>query len=346
MLYITEQGAVVHKHGNRLLIRKMGQIIHSELAFQVEQILAFGNVQFTAPTIHYLLQNGIDTVFLSRGGRYRGRLQSFEGKNVQLRLQQFRNSQEEQFVVDLAKKFAAGKISNCRTFLRRQQQRLSLTALEECLVRLKGGLNRLERCQSVDEVRGVEGRAAAVYFDVFPLLLNNPDLPFRGRSRRPPKDPVNAALSFGYGMLLGTITTAVHTAGLDPFLGALHVPDNGKPSLVLDLMEEFRPLLVDSVVVTAINRGQLSADDFRYQDSVDSPEGLEPHQLMPEDYPVLLQPESIKKVILLYETSLSRSLTYPRLGNNLTYRQICLEQSRLLARHYQNLEPYQPFCPR
>lgn len=347
MLYITEQGCVVHKHGSRLVVRKMGQVIHTELAFQVDQIMAFGNVQFTAPTVHYLLQNGIDTVFLSQGGRFRGRLQAFEGKNVLLRRSQFRKSEDPQFLTELAKLFAHGKISNCRLLLRRQQQRLKCSFVEECLVRLKGLLHRLARCQNVDEVRGVEGRAAALYFDAFPLLLTNPQLPFRGRTRRPPRDPVNAALSFGYGMLLGTITTSLYAVGLDPYLGALHSPDNGKPSLVLDLMEEFRPLLVDSTVISAINRGQLTADDFRYQEPVDLPDSLSPDaELRHEDYPVLLQPESLKKMILLYETSLQRSLTYPRFQNNLTYRQICLEQARLLARHYQDQETYHSFAPR
>lgn len=347
VLYVTEQGAVIHKQGNRLIIRKMGQLIVSQLAFEVEQIVAFGNVQLTAPTVHYLLQQGIDTVFMSQGGRFRGRLQSFAGKNILLRQSQFRKSDDQEFVRDLAVRFAQGKIQNCRLHLRRQQQRLKDTSVEETLARLKGTLNRLERARSVDEVRGVEGSAAALYFDCLPLLLTNPELPFRGRTRRPPRDPVNAALSFGYGLLLGTITTALQVAGLDPYLGALHTPDNGKPALVLDQMEEFRPLLVDSMVVSAINRRQLVADDFRYQDTPALPGALEAdEELRPDDYPVLLQPESIKKVIMLYESGLQRTVTYPRLGNNITYRQVCLEQARLLARHYQGQDTYTAFTPR
>lgn len=347
VLYITEQGAILHKQGQRLIVRKLGQIIHTALAFQVEQILAFGNVQLTAPTVHYLLQQGIDTVFMSRTGRYRGRLQSFEGKNIHLRRAQFRLSEDPQFLTDLACCFARGKIQNCRVLLRRQQQRLKERQIEETLIRLKGSLHRLDRMPGVDEIRGVEGNAASLYFDCFPLMLTNPDLPFRGRTRRPPRDPVNAALSFGYGLLLGTITTALYVVGLDPFLGALHAPDTGKPSLVLDLMEEFRPLLVDSIVLSAINKGQLNADDFRYQDTPALPPGFEGDDpLRPDDYPVLLQPESIKKMIMLYETGLNRVLTYPRLGNNINYRQICLEQARLLARHYLGQETYAPFTPR
>lgn len=347
VLYVTEQGSVIHKQGNRLSIRKMGIEILSQLVFDVDQIVAFGNVQLTAPTVHYLLQKGIDTVFMSQGGRFRGRLQGFAGKNILLRQAQFRRSDDPDFLRQLAARFAQGKISNCRLVLRRQQQRLQDSTLENALVRLKGCLNRLQRVGSVDEVRGVEGAAAALYFEVLPLLVNNPELPFRGRTRRPPRDPVNAALSFGYGLLLGTITTALQVAGLDPYLGALHTPDNGKPSLVLDLMEEFRPLLVDSTVLTVINRRQLVADDFRYQDTPALPEGFQADEdLQPDDYPVLLQPESIKKMILFFETALQRTVTYPRLGNNITYRQVCLEQARLLARHYQGQEEYQPFTPR
>jgi CRISPR-associated protein Cas1 len=347
VLYLTEQGAIVHKNGNRLIVRKLGEEIHSVLAFQVEQVMAFGNIQLTAPAVHYLLQQGIDTVFLSQGGRFRGRLQSFEGKNILLRRAQFRQSEEADFLLKLSQAFAHGKISNCRSLLRRHQQKLQDSLVEQTLVRLKGSLQRLARCKSVDEVRGVEGNAAAMYFDCFRLMLNNPELPFRGRSRRPPRDPPNAALSFCYGMLLGTVTTVLQTVGLDPYLGALHTPDNGKPSLVLDLMEEFRPLLCDSLVVAAINRRQLTADDFRYQETAPLPPGLEGEvELQPDDYPVLLQRESIKKMIMLYENALSRTVTYPRLGNNISYRQVCLEQARLLARHYQGQEEYVAFTPR
>lgn len=342
-----EQGAQVHKSGNRLIVRKMGQEIQSRLLFDVEQVVALGNVQFTAPTIHCLLQRGIDTVFLSKNGRFRGRLQSFEGKNVLLRRQQFRQADQPDFQLKLACSFAAGKIQNCRLLLRRQQQRLQLKTLEEALVRLKGSIHRLERAQDIDEVRGIEGNAAAIYFDCFGLMLTNPNMSFRGRNRRPPRDAPNAALSFGYGLLLGTLNTALYVAGLDPFVGALHAPDTGKPSLVLDLMEEFRPLLVDAMVVSAINRRQLTEDDFRYQEVPALPPGLEGEEpLQEDDYPVLLQPESIRKMIMLYEQGLKRTVTYPPLGNNLTFQQICLEQARLLARHYQGQEAYLPFTPR
>lgn len=347
VLYVTEQGTTVHKLGRRLVVRKLGHVLETVHTYNLEQVILFGNVQLTAQTTAYLLQEGIDTVFMGTGGRYRGRLVSGDGKNIQLRRQQFRRAEDEAFVLDSARRFVRGKLANCRSVLRRHQRQHPHEAIETALLRLNHCQRGLDTSGTVDEVRGREGAGAAAYFGCFPHLIQQEGFPFGGRTRRPPKDAVNALLSFGYTMLLGTVTTAIQVVGLDPFLGSLHAQENGKPSLVLDLMEEFRPLLVDAVVLRALNRRQIVPGDFLYQEDVELPPevaGDEPPAR--EDYPVLLRPESIRKWILVYEQTLRQRVLYPPLGAQVTWRQAVLEQARLLARHIKGDEAYQPFTPR
>jgi CRISPR-associated protein Cas1 len=348
VVYVSEQGAIVHKNRERLMVKKGGELLQAVHLSRIEQLVLFGYVQVTSPATHLLLQRGIDTVYLTKNGRFRGRLQSHDGKNIELRLKQFRCSDQPSFLVDLAGRFVRGKIQNCRLLLRRQQQRLQSPIIEQTLIRLRASLARTHKTLTLDELRGVEGYAAAAYFDILPLVISNPSIPFRGRSRRPPRDPMNALLSFGYALLLGTIQTAVQIVGLDPYLGSLHTPENSKPSLVLDLMEEFRPLLVDSLMLTMVNRGQIQPHDFRVMQEPGSlpVDFHDPEEPRKGDYPVLLRPESLKKVVLLYELNLQRTLIYAGTGTNLTLRQICLEQARKLARHYLGQEQYEAFTPR
>jgi len=348
VLYLTEQGAFVQKDGGRLVVRKRGQTLDAVRLLPLRQVVVFGNVQLSAGTVTCLLERGIDAVFLSLNGRFRGRLAAFEGKNIELRRAQFQRSLEDGFLLDLAKRFVDGKIRNCQTLLRRQNRQVASSLVAGALARMRWAAGALPRAETLDQVRGLEGAAAAAYFGVFGEIIRQEGFPpFRTRTRRPPRDALNALLSFGYTLLLGHVAAAVEVAGLDPFAGCLHADRNGKPSLVLDLMEEFRPLLVDGVAVAAINRRQILPDDFRYQ-----PEFANAVEVDPDDdepvagYPVRLKPESIRKWVGLYEANLARQVTYPRTGVTLTYRQVCLEQARLLARHVHGTEPYEAFVVR
>ncbi len=347
VLYVTEQGTTVHKLGRRLVVRKLGHVMETIHTFNLEQVILFGNVQLTAQATAYLLQQGIDTVFMGTGGRYRGRLVSGDGKNILLRRQQFRQGEDESFMLDIARRFVRGKLSNCRSLLRRHQRQRPCEEIQSALIRINHGARALDASRTLDEIRGREGAGAAAYFGCFPRLILQEGFPFGGRTRRPPKDAVNALLSFGYTMLLGTVTTAVQVVGLDPFLGSLHAAENGKPSLVLDLMEEFRPLLVDATVLRAINRRQVVPGDFLYQQDVEMPAELVDEEAPArEDYPVLLRPESIRKWILVYEQTLRQRVLYPPLGTQITWRQVVLEQARRLARHIKAEGDYEAFVPR
>ncbi len=319
VLCISEPGAWIAKKGRRLFITKAGQRLAEVPVLKLDQIVLLGPTQLTGPAMHLLLEHGVDVVFLSTSGRYRGRLTSFKGGAVELRRHQFRTAEQPEFQLACAKSIVRGKIQNQRLILRRQQQRVQDSQIAQTLTRLNGLVKKLEPLDSVDSVRGIEGAAAADYFRVFPQLIFGSELEFNGRTRRPPKDEINALLSFGYALLLGEITSAVYTVGLDPHLGYLHEIEANRPSLILDLMEEFRPLVVDSLVLSAVNRKQFCARDFQ--------SGLDGFRL---------EKSSLKKFLLIFQETLDHRIFYPLRQESCSYRQIFLEQTRLLARAIQS----------
>lgn len=262
ILYVTDHGATLTKRGNRLVVEKQGRPIHWSHAFKVEQVILLGHVNLSPAVIAFLLHEGIDTVFLSYYGKYRGRLVAHLGKNIDLRRRQFARLSDPAFRLRLARAYIRGKIYNCRVLLRRQNRELESEAVVEGIHQLRRLGEKAEKAETVDSLMGLEGRAAAVYFSCFPHLLRVADLPFEGRSRRPHKDPVNVLLSLGYTLLANALHTQIQVAGLDPYLGAFHSPDYGRPSLVLDLMEEFRPILVDALVLHLVNRRIIRSRDF------------------------------------------------------------------------------------
>jgi len=196
---------------------------------------------------------------------------------------------------------------------------------------MKATLARLETADTLDAVRGCEGAAAAAYFRVFGCLLTGGDFSFDGRNRRPPMDPVNAMLSFSYILLANTVEAAVQVVGLDPYLGTLHAPEPGRPSLVCDLQEEFRAPLVDAMVVAAVNRGMLEPGDFE--------EGA-------AGEPVTMKREAVRALVRMFERRLSRPVRYDPVGKRLPYRMIVEQQVRCMARAVLGDGEYVPFVPR
>lgn len=347
ILYVVEQGAVVLKRGELIAVAKEEEIITTIPAFALDQIILFGRVQLSAPVRNFLLEKDIDTVFMSRTGRFLGRLSAYSGGKIDLRQAQFRYCDKEDQLVELGKKFVEGKLSNYRTLLRRHQRRAPNSEVERGLSRLRSRLDSLERAQTLDELRGFEGDGSATYFGCLKHLIKQPGFEFNKRTRRPPRDPFNAILSFGYTMLLGTVLTAIQVVGLEPYLGALHSPQRGRPSAGLDLMEEFRPILVDALAIRAVNRRQFLPEEFEYTDNelgeTEFEDGEHPAR---SEYPVLLGRLGIKKWIALYEEQLKTIIEYPRFGCRLSFGQIITEQARLLARHFLGEENYSPFTVR
>ena len=264
VLYVTEPGAQVRREGQRLAVWKGKKKLQALPVFDLDQVVLFGNIGITPAAMNAALMQGIDLVLLSATGSYRGRLIGPEGRNVILRQIQYRRYEDEGFRLGAARGFVSGKIRNMRTLVmrlaRRRNQDVAQTAH-----RLRSLLRQVDRIEDAHALRGVEGAATATYFDALGRFL--PDaFPFVKRTRRPPKDPVNAMLSFGYTLLSSDLESAVLRVGLDPYIGYLHLVDYGRPSLALDVMEEFRPVIVDAMVLDLLNHGQMKTEDFEQRD--------------------------------------------------------------------------------
>ncbi len=260
-LAVTEQGTHVHAEGDALTLARAGTVVHRVRLGAVEQVLLFGRVEITSAALALLARRGIDVVLLSRQGYFRARLAGPRSPAASLRLTQLRTALDPAACLPIARGMVAGKIANQRQLLLRGQRRLRDPDLALALGQLRLLIEQCPRQTDLDTLRGLEGRAAALYFGQFAKLLLVADLPFAGRSRRPPRDPVNACLSFGYTLLGRVVETELLRAGLEPAVGFFHQPHHGRPSLMLDVLEEFRPV-IDALVLRLANRRQLGPGDF------------------------------------------------------------------------------------
>ena len=318
-LHVVEQGATLRLKGEELqVVSRGGETLHSVGMGTLSHVSLYGQVHVTGPALRGLMDRGLALYFFSSSGWYRGRTQSTSNRQVQVRMAQFRAA-EGDVGLGAARVLIADKISNVRTLLRRnrgESEAVSESVLRE-LQRLKGAALRAERRE---QLLGVEGQAASVSWPAFSRLTGRDDEAFamRGRTRRPPRDRVNALLSFLYGMLTRDCAHAVESVGLDPFLGVYHTAHHGRPSMALDLMEPFRPLVADSVALGMIRRQEVSAADF-----------TEAGQQ------VLLKPHARRAVVRAYERRMDEMVTHPVFGYPITYRRVLYVQARLLARFLQ-----------
>ncbi len=264
VLYITETGAQVRREGERLSVWKGKKKLHSSPAYDLHQMVLFGNIGITPAAMHTALMLGIDLVLLSTTGSYRGRLVGPQGRNVILRQMQYRRYEDEDFRLGAARGFVSGKIRNMRTLIMRLARRRNRD-IAHTAQRLRALLKQIDRADNADALRGIEGAATATYFGALSQFFPTA-FPFTKRTRRPPKDAVNAMLSFGYTLLSSDMESAVLRVGLDPYIGYLHLVDYGRPSLALDMMEEFRPVIVDAMVLDLLNHGQIKKEDFEQRD--------------------------------------------------------------------------------
>jgi len=326
-LYVIEQGAVVAKANGRFQIRLRGKLLAEVPTQQVDRITAFGNVHFTTPAVTFALREGIDVVFLSSRGTYRGRLQSPWTKDGDLRYLQYAAVSNPEKRLSVAKQIVAGKIQNAAALCARQERS---PVGRSCAKELRLLAKRAGLVQDLAGLRGVEGVASSRYYQAFRSFLKYPH-GFSGRKRRPPTDPVNALLSLGYTLLWSDMWAMVNAVGLDPYLGMLHEPRHGHAALVSDLIEEWRPTIVDALVLFLLNRAELTANDFRFL----------------KNGKVQLVKAGLARFVTRYEQRLSRRVYHPRLCRHLTYRQ-CLEtQARHLAAFVRGeVAIYQPFRTR
>jgi len=313
-LYVQEQGAVIGKTGQSLVIRKEGKEIGRAGLKDVSQLVLCGNMMVTAQTLHLLCEAGIPVVHLSTGHWFSGITVGITLRNAYDRAAQYAVALQPDRCLELACGLVAAKGANQRTMLRRNGE-----ANDTTLVAMARLVSRISGTRDAQQLLGYEGAIAAHYFGGFASMLRPRDIDttwdFTARNRRPPRDPVNALLSFGYALLAKECTVALLTEGLDPWWGLYHRPRHGRPALALDLMEPFRPVLVDSAVVTAINTGMVRAKDFRL-----STAGC------------MLGDTGRKAFIRAYEARLDQLITHPTFGYRCSWRSAIRVQARLLAR--------------
>lgn len=258
-LYVIEQGARIEKEYQRVVVRKEDRTLLAAPLLHVDHVVLVGNVGATTPVLHALLDAGVGLTLLDRWGRLRGRLESASGKNLPLRHQQYARTQDATFCLAVSRAIVAGKLRNQRTMARRIARGHTVDPI--LLERLNWAVARVDAVGDLATLRGVEGEGARNYFAVLRAALHR-GFDFSKRTRRPPGDPVNALLSLGYTLLTQNLMAACEVVGLDPYDGFFHADKYGRPALALDLVEEFRSVIVDSVVLNLVNRRRLTADDF------------------------------------------------------------------------------------
>lgn len=315
-LYVTEPGTTVGVRGGRIEVSSKGEVLRSVRIIDVSQVCVFGNVQVTTQALRECFGREIPVCYLSTGGWLQGVAEGLPSKHVELRRRQV--VMAAQGGLGVARRIVAGKIRNCRTLLRRNGRPAPPDTIES-LARLASGANEAE---TVPTLLGIEGAAARLYFEAFTTMLKPGEaLPgrtfeFTTRNRRPPTDPVNCLLSYVYALLVKDLVATVWAVGMDPYLGLYHRPRFGRPALALDLAEEFRPLIGDSVVVNLINNGEIRPSDFTVRAGG-----------------VSLTADGRKAVLSAYERRLDIEVTHPVFRYKVTYRRVLEVQARMLAAH-------------
>ena len=271
-LFVTSQGAYLAKDGETVAVRLDGEVALRVPIHTLESVVCFGNVGCSPFLMGFCGERNVGLSFLTEHGRFLARVQGPVSGNVLLRREQYRRADDLTVSAQIAAACVMGKVANSRTVLQRalrdHRERLDGSRIEASIERLGTSLKRLQSDLPLDGVRGVEGDAARVYFEVFDQLIfkDKENFHMRERSRRPPLDRVNCLLSFLYTLLLNDVRSALESVGLDPAVGYLHRDRPGRAGLALDLMEEFRPL-ADRLAVSLVNLGQLHAKDFLVTDS-------------------------------------------------------------------------------
>lgn len=332
-LYVQSPRAYVRKEGDNVRVEIDKAKVAEAHLNDTSQIVLFGAATLTSPLLHECFRRQIPVTWLSHGGWFMGHTVGTGHRNVENRIHQYRASFDAERCLTLARGWVAAKIANCRTLLRRNWRDAGepdAAVPADLLAALKSDQRHAGGCSGLEPLLGVEGAAAARYFGQFDRLLkSHPDavwhFDFQGRNRRPPRDPVNALLSFAYAMLVREWAVTLSAVGLDPYRGFYHQPRFGRPALALDMMEPFRPLIADSTVLTVINNGEIQPRDF-----IQTAGGC------------AMQERARKQLIAAFERRLEQTVTHPIFGYQLSYRRLFEVQARLLIRHLAGEIPEYP----
>ena len=341
-VYVLEPGSYIRREGMTLKVVKDGKVLEEIPAAGLKRLMLIGYVSLSGGVLDFLIKNRIETVFMTPTGRFRARLALDEHRHVALRKAQYLRLSEDAFALNAAKIIVRGKTENMLHFLLLRARQYANQNLKLAAVKLKGLLSSIENVRNIESLRGVEGAGARMYFESFPGMLKNDAFTFQGRNRRPPRDPVNALLSFVYTLLTNEVLSAVKACGLDPYMGALHEISYGRPSIACDLVEEYRCFLGDRLVLGLINRKAVKPEDFIYRKS--PPEAFVDEDEMKTKRPVEMKPAISRALIAAYEEMMKKEVRYDPLSKKISYRWLILQQARQFGAYLQEKEvAYTPF---
>jgi CRISPR-associated protein Cas1 len=323
-LYVTQPKSFLYKEGNTVVVKQEEQKVIQLPIHTIGQIVCFGfDIVVTAPLMAFCAENNVSIAWLTETGRFLGRVEGPIKGNVLLRREQHRWADDAEKSLGIARSVVAAKINNGRTsllrFLRNQPGYTDQEKIQFQIDKLAKLLTDTSECTNLDSLRGIEGEAAYAYFSVFDHMIvqQKESFQFKGRSRRPPRDRVNAMLSYLYTILVFDMRSALETVGLDPYVGFLHADRPGRPSLALDLMEEFRAPLADRLILGLINRKQVQAKHFTEHGTGE----------------VLMNEECRKILIGAYQNRKKEAMVHPFLEEKMEIGLFFQTQALLLARH-------------
>ncbi len=336
-LYVTSEGSWLRKDGENVVVKVEGSERGRVPVHLLGGIVCFGSIGVTPALMGHCAEHGVCISLLGRNGQFLARVEGPVSGNVLLRRRQYRLADDAKSTASIVGNIVTGKLLNQRTVIRRalrdhgeKMSGESRKGLRDSERRLTNAARRSRKQSLTDKLRGIEGEAAQAYYRVFPDLVRNEDPAFeyKGRTRRPPLDPINALLSFLYTLLVHDCRSALESVGLDPAVGFLHRDRPGRPSLALDLMEELRPMFADRLALSLINRRQLSAKDFKTSIS-----GA-----------VTMRDEARKQILVAYQERKNDEITHPFLKETTTVGLIPHIQAKLMVQYLrQYLDGYPPF---
>jgi CRISPR-associated protein Cas1 len=335
-LYVTEPGVQVTKQGERLLVRRDKDILQDIPLIKVDRLVLMGRgVSISTPAMYALVHSKADILYLTSSGGFISRVVGQEHKHSRLRQAQAIAVTNPELALKIARAIVDGKINNQRVLVQRHAEGAAWA--QSALARMDSMRKQTVKVVGLDELRGHEGMAAKDYFGLMRQMIKPPldgkSWGFERREYYPPPDPFNALLSFGYTLLLNDLIAACQLAGLDPYLGFFHAIDYGKPAMALDLEEEFRPVIVDSIVLTAVNRSIFRLNDFEHGKNRSPSANANPQKEQKSSVrPIFMTESARKRFISLYETRINEKIHYPLAGEQTTYRRIFQLQAHQMAK--------------
>jgi len=334
VLYVSTQSIYLHQEGDTVVAEKDHKTILRLPIHTLAGIVCFGNVLCSPFLLGLCGEHGVHVSFLSDYGKFLARVEGSVSGNVLLRIAQTNASNTPQKSKDVASSFVIGKLLNSRAVIMRRLRDHGMdNDCQKVAEHFSDAIRRVKLADNINAVRGIEGEAASFYFSVFNKLLvaQESDFSLKSRSRRPPLDPMNALLSFLYTLLAHDCEGALQSVGLDPQIGFLHALRAGRPSLALDLMEEFRAILADRLAISLVNLNQLSIKDFTFTDS-----GA-----------VLLAEDARKTVLTAWQRKKQDELVHPFINEKIKIGLLPYVQALLLARFLRgDMDAYPPFILR